>query len=309
MVSLTKNIKTLIPDIYHVVENKDGRFTRDIAEGISASICGSLGRQLGEQPERDRGTLRMSRLGSRCPRALWFELHHPELREAVPPWAEIKFSYGHVLEGLAIGLAKAAGHTVTGEQDELHLDGITGHRDCVIDGCVVDVKSSASRSFIKFRDGSIRNSDSFGYLDQLDAYILASSEDPLVSVKDRGYLLAIDKTLGHMVLYEHILREEHIKRRIVDYKRISGLSSPPACTCGTRPEGKSGNIGLDTVASYSAYKYCCFPDLRTFIYASGPVYLTHVARLPDVPEVDRYGNFVGTLPDRFRQSAEAEVWE
>jgi len=42
---------------------------------------------------------------------------------------------------------------------------ILGHRDCVIDGCVVDVKSTSSIGFKKFRDGSIKHSDSFGYLD------------------------------------------------------------------------------------------------------------------------------------------------
>src|SRR6266849_6159935 len=40
-------------------------------------------------------------------------------------------------------MAKAAGHEVLGEQDELTLDGVVGHRDCVIDGCIVDVKTTS----------------------------------------------------------------------------------------------------------------------------------------------------------------------
>ena len=48
------------------------------------------------------------------------------------------YAFGHMIEGLAIGLAKASGHEVLGEQDEIYVDGIRGpHRDCVIDGCVV----------------------------------------------------------------------------------------------------------------------------------------------------------------------------
>ena len=189
-------------------------------------------------------------------------------------------------------LSKAAGHEVTGEQDEVEVDGILGHRDCVIDGCIVDVKSSSSRGFDKFKSGTIAQDDGFGYLDQLDGYLVGSAHDPLVRVKDRAYLLAIDKQLGRMCLYEHICREARIRERIAAYKHIVAQDQPPACQCGTVPDGKSGNIKLDTRASYSAYKYCCFPNLRTFIYSDGPRYLTQVIRPPDVMEVDKHGKVV-----------------
>jgi len=205
----------------------------------------------------------------------------------------IKYSYGHVLEALAILLAKAAGHEVTGEQDELRVDGIVGHRDCVIDGCLLDVKSCSSYSFQKFKERTIRDDDSFGYLEQLDGYLCGSQQDPLVRVKDKAYILAIDKVLGHMVLYEHDYREEHIRKRIGDYKTIVSAARPPKCTCTTVPFGKSGNYKLGVRASYSPYKFECFPGLRTFIYANGPVYLTEVKQKPDVMEVDRHGHPVG----------------
>jgi hypothetical protein len=231
-------------------------------------------------------------MGSQCPKALWYSVNNPEAAEALPPWASIKYGYGHILEALVLTLARAAGHTVEGEQDELKLDGITGHRDCVIDGCVVDVKSSSSRNLIKFKDGSIKQSDSFGYLDQLDGYVVASREDPLVRVKDKGYILAIDKQLGHMVLYEHIVREKAIRERIKQYKEIVSLDAPPPCECETEPFGKSGNIRLGTKASYSVYKHCCFPLLRTFLYSEGPVYLSKVEKKPDVPEINREGKIL-----------------
>jgi hypothetical protein len=217
---------------------------------------------------------------------LWYSVNSPELAEPIPPYARIKFIYGHIIEHLIIGLAKAAGHEVTGEQDEISVDGIVGHRDCVIDGVVVDVKSASSRGFLKFRDKTLSQDDPFGYLDQIDAYVLGSMDDPLVRVKDRGYLLAIDKTLGHMVLYDHRLRPQSIRDRIVCYKQIVSQPRPPACTCQTVPDGKSGNLKLDVRASYSPFKHHCFPHLRTFLYASGPTYLSKVVRVPDVPEVD-----------------------
>lgn len=280
---VSKQINDLIPDIYKLVESKDGWFTPELAKDLSEDIALRLRTQLGVKTQRP--SLRLSQMGPRCPRALWHSIHTPELAEPLPPWATIKYSYGHILEALVLTLAKAAGHEVTGEQDELLVDGIKGHRDCVLDGCVVDVKSASSFSWNKFKDGSIARDDAFGYLDQLDGYLVGSMDDPLVRVKDKAYLLAIDKTLGKLCIYEHTIREASIRSRIVEAKHTVEQKSPPPCTCRTIPDGKSGNIKLDTKASYSSYKHCCFPSLRTFLYASGPAYLTEVKRVPDVPEV------------------------
>lgn len=283
------SIHTLIPDIQQLLLRKDGWFDESLSQAFADEVAKRLQGQF-EEPKVP--SLRLSRMGPHCPKALWHSIHTPREAEPLPPWAESKFAFGHIIEAWAIALAKAAGHHVCGEQDELKLDGITGHRDCVIDGCVVDVKSAASRSFIKFKDKTLSQDDPFGYLDQLDGYLAASSGDPLVTCKDRGYLFAIDKQLGHMCLYEHTLRLQHIHERIRSYREIVGGTTPPACSCGTIPEGKSGNIKLDTRASYSAFKFCCFPRLRTFLYANGPLYLTTVKRKPDVPEIDRYGKIV-----------------
>jgi len=188
---------------------------------------------------------------------------------------------------MALSLARLTGHDVQGEQDELVVDGIVGHRDAVVDGCVVDVKSTSSIGFSKFKEGTLAQDDAFGYLYQLDGYILGSIDDPLVTVKDKGYFFAIDKTLGHMVLYEHTLRRHKLIQRIEYYRYITELSEAPKCQCGTKTIGTSGNVGLDTRASYSPFKQVCFPELRTFIYANGPVYLTTVKRTPDVLEITK----------------------
>jgi len=282
-------ISTLKQDIYKTVQTR-GWFNDDLARDFDTEVSRRLQLQFNQGEKVP--TLRLSQMGPRCPRALWYSIHAPAEAEQLPPWASIKYSYGHIVEALAIVLAKASGHSVTGEQDELTVDGIVGHRDCVIDGCIVDVKSTTSRGFIRFKDKSFAKDDSFGYLDQLDGYILGSSSDPLVTNKSTGYILAVDKQLGHIELYEHTVREDSIRNRIKDYKRVVSLLHPPECTCGTRPQGASGNIQLDVKASYNSYKYKCFPTLRTFIYADGPAYLTKVVRKPDVMEVDRYGKVV-----------------
>lgn len=264
----------------------------EIRSQLSQGVSRRLQDQFSIDESSTRRGLRLSQMGARCPRALWYSVHHPELREALPPWAELKYAYGHIIEALAIALMKAAGHTVEGEQDVLSVDGVLGHRDCVVDGCVVDVKSSSSRGMVKFETGRILEDDPFGYLDQLDGYVVGSKADPLVTVKDRGYILAIDKQLGHMVLYEHFIREKSIRERIENYKRCIQLPEAPPCTCEQVPDGTYGNYKLGLTASYNPYKFCCFPGLRTFIYSKGPVYLTRVVRKPDVPEVDKFGNLV-----------------
>lgn len=284
-------INTLVDDIYTMVQS-NGWFTEDIAADLGNQVARRL-REHFNYGDR-KPTLRLSRMGPTCPHALWQSIHHPELAVPLRSPVKLMLSFGHMLEAQAICLSKLAGHSVTGEQDELVVDDIVGHRDCVIDGCIVDVKSTTSYGFARFKERTIgqEGADLFGYLDQLDGYLLGSASDPLVTVKDRAYILAIDKQLGKMVLYEHRLRENHIRRRIKDHKEIVGRSSPPQCTCETKLIGKSGNIGLDTKASYSPFKYSCFPGLRTFLYAEGPVFLTHVERKPDVPEVDREGNII-----------------
>lgn len=282
-----KSIQTLIRDVNDVLERNDGNFADHLSENLVREVGPRVAANFA--PREGRATLRLSQMGSRCPRSLWASIHSPSSQEALPPHAKLKYTYGHLIEALLISLAKVAGHEVTGEGDELYVDGIKGHRDCVIDGCVVDVKSTSSLGFQKFKDRSIATNDPFGYLDQLDGYLVGSAQDDLVRVKDRAYLWACDKTLGHMCLYEHRIRKDHILQRINYYKSIVERDQPPACECHTVPDGKSGNIKLGTTASYNPYKHFCFPNLRTFLYASGPVYLTKVVRVPDVPEVSRNG--------------------
>lgn len=290
----SKSISTLIRDVNHELTRHD----RTLADHLSENIVGEVRPRIyaAFADAQVGGSLRLSAMGEKCPRQLWASVHAPSFREPLPPHARLKYTYGHLIEALLIAFAKAAGHEVTGEGDELYVDGVKGHRDCVIDGCIVDVKSTSSLGFQKFRDKSIGQNDPFGYLDQLDGYLVGSQHDDLVRVKDRAYLWACDKTLGHMCLYEHRLRPSsedgytfRINQRVAEAKRIVGLDSPPECTCKTVPDGKSGNVKLGTTASYNPYKHFCFPHLRTFLYASGPVYLTKVVRTPDVPEVNREG--------------------
>lgn len=281
------SIYTLEEDLKELLTKKDW-FTGDIASEFSMEIATRLASQFNR--EEKAPTLRLSQMREQCPCALWHSINKPELAEPFPSWTENKFSFGHIVEGLTIAQCKAAGHKVVGEQDELVLDGVKGHRDCVIDGFTVDVKSCSSPSFKKIKAGLLAQDDLFGYLDQLDGYLLASIADPLVQIKDRGFILAVDKQLGHVALYEHKLSEERItslRRRIVRFKKIVEGDRAPPCECELVADGSNRKLGVR--ASYSQFKWCCFPKLRAFLYSGGPVYLTQVNFEPTVSEIDRHG--------------------
>src|SRR6266436_14413 len=104
-------IQTLIPDIYHLVQHKKGWFDDITSNALRNSIANKLSDHFNApRYSPGRATLRMSALGPKCPRALWYSINHPELAEPLPAWAEVKYAYGYVLEGLALTFARAAGH-------------------------------------------------------------------------------------------------------------------------------------------------------------------------------------------------------
>lgn len=271
---MTKSIYQLLPDVRAFLSDR---------HELTIPITVRFGERKEHRP------LRLSKLGEMCPKHLWYQAHHPELAEALPAEAIMKFSYGHTIEQQCIALAKAAGHEVTGEQDEVVVDGVKGHRDCVIDGYIVDVKSCSGRMFEKISTKALGNDDPFGYLAQLDGYMVGSADDDCVTCKDTAFIWAIDKVLGKMVLYEHKLRRNFILERIASYKQIVSSRDIPTCECGTLRDGESGNLRLDAKASYSPFKRQCHPGLRTFGYRNKgdfePRFLTKVVRVPDVPEL------------------------
>ncbi len=225
----------------------------------------------------------MSNFGTKCDRKLWYSVNRPDAKEPLLPHTRLKFLYGDIVESLVLSLAKEAGHKVEGEQDELVLDGVVGHRDAIIDGLLVDVKSANSRSFQKFKAEVF--DDTFGYLDQLNLYLEASKDDPRLTIKKAGGLLAVDKELGHLHL--RMVRKDEVdwSAKIRDRKAMVGLSTPPERPYKDVPEGTSGNRKLGTMCAYCQFKATCWPGLRTFVYSSGPVFLSKVVREPNVLEV------------------------
>lgn len=279
---MTKKITSLVKDIYARLNQPkpvEEDSLRSFSSGLTQLLSDTLSRR------REGAYLRLSNLGSKCNRKLWYSVHTPELGEPLSGAKRLKFLFGHVIEHLLLFLAREAGHKVTGEQDELVLHGVKGHRDAVIDGQLVDVKSSSTFGMAKFRDHKLDFDDPFGYREQLDGYLHASVADPLVTDKDKASFLAVDKTLGHVVLDTYPKRNKDYQALVKNKQEVLNKVVPPDRAFSDKPEGASGNRKLGLECSYCEYKKTCWPGLRAFKYERKPVFLTHVAREPRVPEI------------------------
>lgn len=285
-----KSILTLVPDIYDVLRNGT-----DINEDDLKEFTDNLGELLRKRLGKDKDgktELRMSNFGTPCQRELWFRINKPESAEPIQPWVLFKFMYGDILEHLVLFLAKHAGHKVEGEQDELEISGLVGHRDAVIDGVLVDVKSANSRGMAKFRDHALLSDDPFGYIDQLSLYLSASQKDPLVEVKGEAAFLAVDKEMGHMVLDTYKSNKVDYEKQISRTRGMLAESYPPPRPYMAKLDGKSGNMVLDTKCSYCPHKHLCWSDanggqgLIQYNYSTGPKFFTNISR---EPKVERHG--------------------
>ena len=280
-----KKIDTLIRDINKTLKGMggwDGIRGQSLGYGISL-----IANQRFSKPQEPRGYLSLSSVGTPCKRKLWYKINRTDEGEELTPNTFLKFFYGDMIEELVLQLAIASGHDVTGEQDRLDVHGVKGHRDAVIDGMTVDVKSCSSYAFKKFKEGRLRDDDPFGYISQLSSYVYAGQNDPLVTDKVRGAFLAVDKQNGHICLDVYDFTEELKTKEEEILETIYMVDGEiPEERIPTVPQSKSSeNTKLSMQCSYCEFKFLCWENLRPFIYSSGPEYLVDVVQEPRVPEV------------------------
>ena len=274
----------VVENIYRVVtEGYD--VSPDDAIEFGKSVGDIIAQRLRDTKKGEREfTLRMSNIGKGA-RQLWYQKRYGS-GEELPPHTLIKFMFGDIIEQLVLFLAKLGGHSVSATQAEVALDGIKGHIDADIDGVTVDVKSASTHAFKKFADGTLAENDAFGYVEQLAGYCTARDTD--------GAFIAVDKQNGH-VTYLPFSKKEldvfDVKGRIEYVKQVIESDVEPERCYPDEPIGESGNRALGVNCSYCPFKHKCWADsngglgLRTFLYAKGPVYLTHVEVEPKVREV------------------------
>jgi len=281
---MTKEIRTLVEDMYNVIEGKGGW------DGTLGSIMGQgialVANQRFSKRQEPRGYLSLSSIGTPCKRKLWYKINQTKDAEELQPNTLLKFFFGDMIEELALTLAIAAGHDVKGQQDRLNVHGIKGHRDAVIDGMTVDVKSASPFAFKKFKEGNLREDDPFGYISQLSSYVYAAKDDPLVTNKTAGAFLVIDKVNGHICLDVYDFEDElKIKEKEMLEAKDMVAGPIPQDRIPPIPQSKtSPNTKLAMSCSYCEFRKVCWPEARTFIYSTGPLHLVDVVNEPRVPQ-------------------------
>lgn len=280
---MSKTLGTLAEDILDLFNPNEGHEpSEDNLTEIADNIKDILRVRLAER-EPARSPLRFSSLG-KPDRQLWMDAHPTGEEEELSSKTYFKFLYGDIIEQLILFLAKEAGHTVEREQEEIEVDGVKGHIDAIIDGQVVDVKSASPFGYKKFEQGDVVSDDPFGYVQQLAGYASV-----LTPGREAAWV-AFDKVGGDIcvsTLSASIIEDHDPAPRIEHLKEVIDSDEPPQLCYDPVPDGKSGNLKLPTGCSYCRHKFRCHPDLRTFLYSTGPRYLTKVVKTPEVYEVKR----------------------
>ena len=283
---MTKTLDTLIPDIYETLEQGVDVTLPHVAEALEE--VGGLVREavetiLREGQRKGASNLRLSSIG-KPDRQIWYVVQGEE-GESINGQTKIKFLMGHVLEALLICLTKAAGHTVTEAQDEVMVEGVLGHQDCVIDDVLVDIKSASSFAFKKFKEARLTDDDPFGYIAQISAYATKNN-------RKEAAFFAIDKNSSELcILPVHDMEMIDAPSRVSYLKDMVTKDAAPARCYDTIADGKSGNRKLAIGCVFCSFKKKCWADanggqgLRAFKYSNGVRYLATVAKTPDVEEV------------------------
>ena len=283
-----KTLDTLVDDIYSKLsvlgEGKQLDVSEKDIDELGESIKTALKHWAHPEPRNSTETLRMSNIG-RPERQLWYDLNSEESNIPISPPTFIKFLYGHILEEVVLFLVRLAGHKVDDEQRNVSVSGVKGHMDCTIDGEVVDVKTASGFAFKKFRDGTLAEQDTFGYMSQLASYEEAMGTNG-------GGFLALNKETGELALFiPEELDKPNIKTKISRVKKALKSSQPPQKCYDPVPDGVSGNMKLPRECFYCRHKYECHKDtndgkgLRIFQYAKGLAYFTTVVKEPKVKEL------------------------
>jgi len=283
-----KKLDTLVEDIYEKLSVLGEGEALDVSEEVLDEFGNSMKEALrhwATPKPRDKETLRMSNIGKPL-RQLWYDMKLDPKENIIDASTQIKFLYGHLLEEVVLFLVNLSGHKITDQQKEVKIKGIKGHMDCKIDGEVVDIKSASNFAFRKFKDGTLPNKDSFGYLAQLAGYEEAEQSTG-------GGFLAINKESGELSLFKpQSLDKPNIKQKIDTLNKQLKKKTPPARCHAPVPNGSYGNMQLPTECKWCPHKFVCHKDanegkgLRTFKYSTGLTYLTKVVRLPKVEEVN-----------------------
>lgn len=231
---------------------------------------------------------RMSNIGKVSCKA-WFEWNYPEYTR--PPSKSLLnvFSQGDFIEIYLLALAMAAGHKISAYQEYVEVAGVKGSCDAIIDGLLIDIKSTSEQGARKF-EGNLKyyKQDPFGYYPQNIGYLKGLQNHPDLVHKNHIGFLVMNKANGYILpldIYEVKWGLDTIEDFI--YKKQEMVRGEfPGRDYDDVQLGKTGNRKLGSSCKRCEFKKLCWPQIRTFLYDKGQTeeYLTHIERMPQVPE-------------------------
>jgi hypothetical protein len=294
---MTKQIETVTEDIYQVLDaTQDHEHDSALAAEYAMRIGGEFAKAtVKRDAPREKGKLWASDLGKPCMRQHWYNFNGNPTKEALDGHTKFKFLYGNILEEAVLYFAEEGGHAVGELQARVEYPvnpewTVSGRIDAVVDGVLIDVKTTSTYGFKRYKDGITPLNDSFGYLYQLGFY---KEFNELGLVSEEAGFLWIDKGNGHIKYTPATTptREELINRADDIIEAVDKQEQDVEKHYVPQPYGKSGNMSLPISCAYCAHKVQCWRDsnngkgLRGFYYNQGPVWFTDVTRLPKTPEI------------------------
>jgi hypothetical protein len=282
------SIDTLVEDIYAVlggnkppsdiVDNitSNAEFAKRVLQHIHADLVPD------DRTDRDPDEFYVTQVSNPCWRKAWLDkFKHDAVRErALSGATKFKFLYGDLIEEAFLYLAQAAGHEVTDTQRRfsIPLPGkkykLAGRIDAVVDGWLVDVKSSDPFTFDRMVKGTY--DDKFGYETQLHLYEHMSPD------KYKGVAnIFVNKVNGKI----HVHKWTNpvygfIENALEEFADVVDEAHPPMIPYDIEDDGS-----LCTACSYCPLKFHCYKGLRVFAYSTGPKFVAESRTKIKVTEI------------------------
>jgi hypothetical protein len=168
-----------------LLDNLAEDITKRMKAGFKDPPSIDLSKHTEEAYRDNKASLRMSNVGSICYRKLWYDINDPI---KLSPELRNIFMAGDIWEEVMLQYIREAGYSVSHEQHEVELAGIKGHIDCVVDGCLVDIKTASS--YHKFE--TLETNDPYGYLPQQACYLECMKD--VLKDKEHVYFVVYNKT-------------------------------------------------------------------------------------------------------------------
>lgn len=231
--------------------------------------------------------LRASNLGTGCPLRLKYDIDYGKPLP-VSPELDAIFKQGDIMEAVTITLLKQAGYSVTDEQREIEYKGITGSIDCLINGNLVDIKTTSN--IWKF--DKLWEKDDYGYLSQLSTYAAAIPE---VSKKE-ATLLVWDKNSKSYSQFTYDI-EKYVDQKTIEISEmkryLAGRQLKESKEDEQIRKGKGrykGGYELNSFCNTCPWKSDCWPRLQAFEYEypDGTKYKKHFSDITAPPQTKNH---------------------